>query len=116
MVQRMKNREKNHCKWCGKPTVMKPMMVADTPLLEFMEDKINEYGRDQIWGDNADWSKLNLDPDFEAELLVYDQMLSSVSSKTVCIGCLKQDDDLYTKYYDNGNNDDNFEIVFDADF
>ena len=112
----MKNRKKNHCKWCGKPTVMKPMMVADTPLLEFMEDKINEYGRDQIWGDNADWSKLNLDPDFEAELLVYDQMLSSVSSKTVCIGCLKQDDDLYTKYYDNGNNDDNFEIVFNADF
>ena len=47
----MKNRKKNHCKWCGKPTVMKPMIVADTPLLEFMEDKINEYGRDQIWGD-----------------------------------------------------------------
>ena len=71
---------KNHCSWCGKPTVMESMQLADTPILEFMEDKIDDYGREEIWGENADWSKLSLDSDFEAELLVYDQMLSSVSS------------------------------------
>ena len=32
---------KNHCSWCGKPTVMESMQLADTPILEFMEDKIN---------------------------------------------------------------------------
>ena len=70
---------------------MEEMVVADTPILEFMEDKIDEHGREEIWGNKADWSKLNLDSDFEAELLVYDQMLTTVSNKVVCIGCLKQD-------------------------
>lgn len=88
-------------------------MVADTPILEFMEEKINEYGRDRIWGDDGDWSSENLDSDFEAELLVYDQMLSTVTKKVVCISCLKEDDDLWQKYYDMG---DDTEIIFDADF
>ena len=118
----MKKRTHKFCQWCGKPTVMKEMVVADTPILEFMEDKIDEHGREKIWGNKADWSKLNLDSDFEAELLVYDQMLTTVSNKVVCIGCLKQDDELWHKYYDEGENgdddsepDDN-EIVFDVDF
>ena len=109
----MARKKSKHCAWCGKPTNSPEQPVTDTPILEFMEDKIDDYGREEIWGENADWSKLSLDSDFEAELLVYDQMLSSVSSKTVCIGCLKQDDDLYTKYYDNGDDEDNYEIVFD---
>ena len=65
---------------------------------------------------NADWSTMDLDSDFEAELLVYDQMLSSVSKKTVCIGCLKEDDELWKKYYDKDDDDDFNEIIFDADF
>tara|TARA_R100001591_G_C4210800_1_gene146411 strand:- start:87 stop:392 length:306 start_codon:yes stop_codon:yes gene_type:complete len=101
---------------------MEEMVVADTPILEFMEDKIDEHGREKIWGNKADWSKLNLDSDFEAELLVYDQMLTTVSNKVVCISCLKQDDELWHKYYDEGENGDDdsepddTEIVFDADF
>ena len=61
-------------------------------------------------------SMINLDSDFEAELLVYDQMLSSVSKKTVCIGCLKEDDELWKKYYDKDDDVDFNEIIFDADF
>ena len=112
----MKNRTTKHCAWCGKPTVMEPILIADTPLLEFIEDKIDKYGRKQLWGDGADWSQMNLDSDFEAELLVYDSMLNSVSHKTVCISCLKQDDDLWNKYYGGDDNPDDNEIVFDADF
>ena len=95
---------------------MEPLQLADTPILEFMEEKIDKHGRKRIWGDDADWSTMDLDSDFEAELLVYDQMLSSVSKKTVCIGCLKEDDDLLKKYYDNDDDVDFNEIIFDADF
>ena len=109
----MKKRTIKFCTWCGKLTVMEPMLLPETPILEFMEEKINEFGRDEIWGDDGDWSSIDMDSDFEAELLVYDQMLSTVSEKVVCIGCLKQDDDLWNKYYDSG---DEPEIVFDADF
>jgi hypothetical protein len=112
----MKERKKKYCSWCGKPTVMEPLQLADTPILEFMEEKIDKHGRKRIWGDDADWSTMDLDSDFEAELLVYDQMLSSVSKKTVCIGCLKEDDELWKKYYDKDDDVDFNEIIFDADF
>ena len=39
----------NHCIWCGKPTVMEAMLLPETPILEFMEDKIDEHGRQHIW-------------------------------------------------------------------
>ena len=113
VTKRMLNREKqNHCTWCGKPTWMEEMQLPETPILEFIEEKIDEHGRNRIWGEDGDWSSQNLDSDFEAELLVYDAMLCNVSPKVVCIGCLKEDDDLWEKYYglDNG---DNFEIEFD---
>tara|TARA_B100001057_G_scaffold126445_1_gene125316 strand:+ start:156 stop:491 length:336 start_codon:yes stop_codon:yes gene_type:complete len=108
----MLNRDKqNHCAWCGKPTHMEAMQLPETPILEFMEEKIDKHGRDKIWGEKGDWSTQNLDSDFEAELLVYDNMLCSISPKVVCIGCLKEDDDLWEKYYNQ--DDDNYEIEFD---
>ena len=112
----MRRDKRNHCSWCGKPTWMEPMLLSDTPILEFMEEKIDEHGREKIWGENGDWSTQDLDSDFEAELLVYDNMLSSVSNKIVCIGCLKEDDDLWNKYYGGDDYSDDDEIVFDADF
>ena len=105
----------NHCAWCGKPTHIKEMQLPETPILEFLEEKINEYGRERIWGDDGDWSEEDLDSDFEAELLVYDEMLATVSKKIVCVSCLKQDDDLWNKYYEDEDDMDN-EIIFDADF
>tara|TARA_R100001460_G_scaffold50504_1_gene88825 strand:- start:465 stop:800 length:336 start_codon:yes stop_codon:yes gene_type:complete len=107
--------KRNHCSWCGKPTHMEAMQLPETPILEFMEEKIDEHGRNKIWGEDGDWSSQNLDSDFEAELLVYDNMLSSISSKIVCITCLHDDDKLWEKYY--GEEPDNdVEIRFDADF
>ena len=76
-----------------------------------MEEKIDKHGRNRIWGEDGDWSSENLDSDFEAELLVYDQMLSTVTKKVVCIGCLHDDDKLWEKYYNQ--DDDNFQIEFD---
>jgi hypothetical protein len=102
----------NYCKWCGKPTIMESMQLADTPILEFMEEKINKHGREKIWGENGDWSRLDLDSDFEAELLVYDEMLSTISKKTVCEQCIIEDDKMWKKYYGG----DELDIIFDADF
>ena len=118
MGPKYKRSLKNYCKWCGKPTIMEEMLLSDTPILEFMEEKINEYGRERIWGKDGDWSEEMIDSDFEAELLVYDEMLNTISKKVVCISCLKSDDDLWKKYYggdDDGYSDDT-EIRFDADF
>ena len=90
-----------YCKWCGKKTSMGSMLTSETPILEFLEDKINEHGREKIWGEYGDWSEEILDSEFEAELLVYDSMLNNVTKKIICISCLKQDDDLFNKYYNN---------------
>ena len=107
----------NHCSWCGKSTWMDRMLLPETPILEFMEEKINAYGRDLIWGENGDWSMEDLDSDFEAELLVYDQLLNMVSKRVVCISCLKHDDDLWSKYYEIDEDDyPDDEIIFDAEF
>lgn len=102
----------NHCQWCGAPTVMERMQLPDTPILEFLETKIDLIGRDRIWGENSNWAKVDIDPDTEAELLVYDEMLSTISLKTVCETCLGEDDRLWKKYYGDLDN----EIRFDEEF
>ena len=94
-----------YCSWCGEECKEIPVQVADTPILEHMEEKIDAIGRTQVWGEDSDWSTLDLDSEFEAELLVYDQMLTTVSSKIICGRCLKADEKLWKKYYDNGDDD-----------
>ena len=89
MGPKYKRSLKNYCKWCGKPTIMEEMLLSDTPILEFMEEKINEHGRKRIWGEDGDWSEEMLDSDFEAELLVYDEMLNTISKKVYALAALR---------------------------
>ena len=103
----------NYCSWCGAPTIMEMMQVATSPILEFMEQKIDKLGRQRVWSSNANWSELDLDSDDEAELLVYDEMLNTIELKHVCEQCILSDDELFKKYYDDENDN---EIRFDADF
>jgi hypothetical protein len=93
--------------------MMERMLLPETPILDFLEVKIDLMGRDEVWGDNADWSKMDLDSDVEAELLVYDEMLGEVSLKHVCGRCLSEDDRLWDKYY--GNDKEGY-IDFDLEF
>jgi hypothetical protein len=101
------NNKIKYCVWCGKKTKRDKMILPDTPILEEMEDKIDHYGRRMIWGEYSDWSRLDLDSDFEAELLVYDQLLATSSPKTVCKQCLDEDERLWDKYYGSD------EVMFD---
>jgi hypothetical protein len=104
----------NYCKWCGAPTIMEAMQLPESPILEFLEIKIDLIGRNDVWGERADWSELNLDSDVEAELLVYDEMLGNVSLKHVCERCLSEDERLWKKYY--GNPDDMDVVFWDDEF
>ena len=102
----------NYCKWCGAKTTHEPIQIAQTPILEFLEDKIDKLGRDKVWGENSDWSILDNHPEVEAELLVYDEMLNNISYKYLCEKCVQEDNRLYTKYYEQ---DDNFDFIDDED-
>lgn len=93
-----------YCKWCGAKTNLDPILIPETPILEFLEDKIDKLGRDKIWGENSNWAYLELDSDTEAELLVYDEMLNTINLKHLCEKCIEEDDRLYDKYY--GKEDD----------
>jgi hypothetical protein len=112
-TKHQRDKDINHCTWCGAPTVMEHMLLPQTPILEFLEVKIDLIGREDVWGDGADWSRLNLDSDVEAELLIYDEMLGNVGLKYVCERCLSEDDKLWEKYYGKGR--DNY-IDFDLEW
>ena len=42
---------------------------------------------------------VDIDSDLEAELLVYDEMLSNIQKRVICEVCLREDDKMYQKYY-----------------
>lgn len=99
MGSKHKDSKLNYCEWCGNKTPLGRTMQAETPILEFMEEKIDLIGREDIWGIHGDWSMIDIDSDLEAELLIYDEMLNMVSKRTVCEVCLVQDNKMYKKYY-----------------
>ena len=107
------NQKVNYCEWCSKKTPMPPTTQAQTPILEFVEDKIDLIGREDIWGIHGDWSMVDIDSDLEAELLIYDEMLNDVKKRIVCTACIMNEEKMYNKYYSqmegevNENKDDN---------
>ena len=107
------NQKVNYCEWCSKKTPMPPTTQAQTPILEFVEDKIDLIGREDIWGIHGDWSMVDIDSDLEAELLIYEDMLNDVKKRIVCTACIMNEEKMYNKYYSqmegevNENNDDN---------
>ena len=97
----METKEINYCDWCGNKTDMEAIQLPDSPILEFLEEKINKLGRDKVWGENSNWAYTELDPNIEAELLVYDELLNKISLKRVCEECIEEDNKLYDKYYED---------------
>ena len=91
--------ELKYCEWCSKQTPLGKTTQAITPILEFMEDKIDLIGREDIWGIHGDWSMVDIDSDLEAELLIYDEMLNNIGKRIICEVCLRQDNKMYKKYY-----------------
>ena len=94
----------NHCEWCGKPTMMGKLDVAEIPIMEWMEKRIDKLGRRRVWGEQADWTKFRLNSNDEAALLMYDDSLSNIKPRTICAHCLVEDERLYREYYENEDN------------
>ena len=46
--------EVNYCTWCGRPTMMEKVSLPAIPIQEWLERKIDKWGRDKVWGDNSD--------------------------------------------------------------
>lgn len=88
-----------NCGWCGSLTYNPPSSNPYIPILEFMEDKIDELGRNKVWGMESNWAFIDLDPSIEAELLVYDELLNTQVVRSICDVCLKNDEELFDKYY-----------------
>ena len=71
------------CAWCHKPTDMVKIFAADTPILEWMEEKITNYcekhniEREKLWGYDSNWDDLHLPAVLEAELAVYDELIET---------------------------------------
>jgi len=109
------------CAWCHKETNLPEVFAAETPIMEWMEHRIEEYckekgiSRDILWGEESDWNKIELDPTIEAELLAYDELVTSVSRKHVCRECLLEDEKLFKKYYLKNflDGDDDLELTID---
>jgi hypothetical protein len=98
-----------YCEWCGRKTKTEEVVVAETPILEFLEYKIDQYDRKKIWGIHSTLHEHEVDPQFEAELLIYDELLSTLSSKTICDVCLNDNDRLWDKFYENDDYNNNFD-------
>jgi|TARA_B100000780_G_scaffold230225_1_gene169946 hypothetical protein len=110
--------KKKTCAWCHKPTNLPEVFAADTPILDWFEQKIekycteNGYDKDVVWGLESDWNSVELSDQFEAELLTYDELMVTVSRKTICKDCLVDDQKLWDKYYSHEDHGD-FEITID---
>ena len=109
---------KKTCAWCHKPTTLPETFAADTPILEWFEKRIENFcnehniNKNKIWGENASWDSIQIPEKFEAELLIYDELLVTVSRKRICKTCLVDDQKLWNKYYDNSDLGD-FDITID---
>ena len=99
----------NYCNWCGRPTMMGEIPLPAIPIQEWLERKIDKWGRDEVWGDEGDWSNSRISSDDEAALLIYDGALNTVIKQCVCAHCLVMDQHLYRKFY----GEDEFKIVIE---
>ncbi len=104
------------CAWCFKKTTLPDVFAAEAPLMIFMEDRIdtwcekNNITRDELWGGESDWNSIDLDAAMEMELLAYDELVATISKKTICKECLIEDDKIYKKYYLDFENDVTFTL------
>ena len=94
---------KLYCEWChGTRGVMK-IYLPETPVLEWMEEKIILNDENFVGKDLTEWE--------EWEILTYDEMVKSIRRGTVCKKCWDKDQKLYDKYYDSGDEEDYIRLL-----
>lgn len=91
------------CEWCHGTTNVVPMYIPESPVLEWMEEKLIAIDKD--------FSNQELSKEEEWEILIYDEMVTSIRRGAVCHKCWKKDQRLYDKYYDTDDNDDYIRLL-----
>ena len=85
-------RPRHKCEWCFGIEDVMPIFMPETPVLEWMEEKLITI--------DEDFTQSHLSKDEEWEILCYDDMITSLRRGHVCKKCWVQDQKLYDKYYD----------------
>ena len=109
------------CAWCYKPTNMPKTFAAKSPILDWLESKIDKWcednnkDREDLWGEFADWDELEISEEFEMELLTYDELINTIEKKRICKECLNEDDKLWKIYYMDPFDDDEDDLELDIE-
>lgn len=96
-------RPKHKCEWCFGTRDVMPIFIPETPVLEWMEEKLISVDEDFSQSELSEWE--------EWEMLCYDDMIKQIRRGHVCKKCWIKDQKLYDKYYDTDNNDDFIRLI-----
>jgi hypothetical protein len=95
-----------YCEWCGKKTKNDPKPYFEIPIMEWVEEKINDFDRMEMEDPtlnhpNSDESELD-DPNL-IELHVYNFLLNTQKDKIICDDCFNHDNVLCNEYYEEAD-------------
>ena len=98
------------CNWCWQESDLGVRFIPASPILEWMEEKINKIDNDL----SRDASiKLSLEE--ENEINLYDSLLNETTKGYICSHCLVGEQMLWDKYYTFEEEDDDEEIDWDLE-
>ena len=94
---------KRKCYWCENETDMPYTYHAMGPISEEYELKIlkleKKYGDD--WMGREGELEEEIGEQLIKDIMMYDQIINTVSKGVVCADCLDKDDELYNKFRKN---------------
>ena len=93
--------EKPICEWCQRECDLEPLLIPETPILEWFEEKLVALG-------DMEDEEIFLSPQEELEMDLYDYMINSYRKGNVCSSCWGKEQILWQKYYSIGDDEDNF--------
>lgn len=104
--------EKPLCNWCWQESDLEMRYIPATPILEWIEDKIDEIDRDL----SRD-AEVRLSSREEREINLYDALLNESTKGYVCSHCLVKENILWDKYYSlEEEEDEDIDWDLDEDF
>ena len=97
------DKTKRKCYWCENETDMPYTYHAMGPISEEYELKIlkleKKYGDD--WMGREGELEEEIGEQLIKDIMMYDQIINTVSKGVVCADCLDKDDELYNKFRKN---------------
>lgn len=92
--------KRKYCEWCGGSTKNPPLLVSKIPILEPIEELIDENDRCQILEDyyTGDDIEIN-DKQVEITVISYLDLMSDLQNKVICDSCINKNDKDELKYY-----------------